>query len=85
MATKKLQIIGSLKGGSDIYVQNDEPIDAPDGAVWIDTDEEEKEEADLIATDEDVLEFVMDMGYANPIVNDSNGVYTDNNNNVYVL
>jgi hypothetical protein len=77
--------IASIELSNDIYVQNEEPIDAPDGAVWIDTDEEEKTEADLIATDEDVLEFVMEMGYANPLVNDSNGVYTDNYNNVYVL
>ena len=38
MSTKKLQILGSL-GGNKIYVQNDEPIDATEGAVWIDMDD----------------------------------------------
>ena len=37
MATKKLQILGSL--GNKIYTQNDEPTDAPDGALWVDLDE----------------------------------------------
>ena len=38
MATKKLQILGNL--GAKVYVQNEEPIDAPDGSIWIDLDEE---------------------------------------------
>lgn len=37
MATKKIQILGSL--GDKIYKQNDEPVDAPDGSLWIDLDE----------------------------------------------
>lgn len=37
MATKKLQILGNL--GNKIYTQNEEPIDAQDGTLWIDTDE----------------------------------------------
>ena len=38
--TKKIQILGSL--GNKVYVQNEEPIDAADGSVWIDLDEEGK-------------------------------------------
>ena len=38
MSTKKLQILGEL--GEKIYKQNDEPIDAPDGTLWIDMDAE---------------------------------------------
>lgn len=38
MSTKKLQILGSL--GNRVYSQNDEPTDAPDGAIWVDLDEE---------------------------------------------
>ena len=38
MSTKKIQILGSL--GSKIYTQNEEPADAPDGALWLDLDEE---------------------------------------------
>lgn len=34
MSTKKLQILGSL--GEKIYKQNEEPVDAPDGTLWID-------------------------------------------------
>ena len=79
------QITDAIDQLNKVYAQNEEPTDAPDGAVWIDLDEEEKTEADMIASDKDVLEFVMSMGYANPIINDSNGVYTDNYNNVYVL
>lgn len=39
MSTKILQILeGTL--GNKIYTQPDEPIDAPDGSIWVDTDEE---------------------------------------------
>ncbi len=38
MATKKLQILGSL--GNKIYTQNEEPTDAPEGALWLDLDED---------------------------------------------
>ena len=37
MSTKKLQILGSL--GEKIYKQNEEPVDAEIGAIWIDLDE----------------------------------------------
>lgn len=37
MSTKKIQILGNL--GEKIYKQNEEPIDAPDGTLWIDMDE----------------------------------------------
>ena len=37
MATKILQILDSL--GSEIYTQAEEPVDAKDGALWVDTDE----------------------------------------------
>ena len=37
MSTKKLQILGNL--GNKIYTQNDEPVDAVDGSLWIDLDE----------------------------------------------
>lgn len=36
MAIKKLQILGDL--GEKIYKQNEEPMDAPEGAIWIDLD-----------------------------------------------
>lgn len=36
MAIKKLQILGDL--GEKIYKQNEEPVDAPEGAIWIDLD-----------------------------------------------
>ena len=32
---------------SDIYVQNEEPIDAPDGALWVDLDEDETVEPSI--------------------------------------
>lgn len=38
MSTKKLQILGQL--GEKIYKQNEEPVDAPDGALWVDLDAE---------------------------------------------
>lgn len=38
MGTKKLQILGEL--GEKIYKQDEEPVDAPEGALWIDTDAE---------------------------------------------
>jgi hypothetical protein len=31
---------GGAECGCNIYVQSDEPQDAPDGSIWIDTDEE---------------------------------------------
>jgi hypothetical protein len=40
MSTKKLQILGSLGNGNKVYVQNDEPENAPDGSLWVDMDEE---------------------------------------------
>lgn len=79
------EAIANIEIPDKVYVQNEEPVDAEEGALWLDLDEEEKDEASMIATDEDVLEFVMEMGYANPIINDSNGVYIDNYNNVYIL
>lgn len=36
MNTKKIQILGQL--GEKIYKQNEEPVDAPDGTLWIDLD-----------------------------------------------
>lgn len=36
MATKKLQILGTL--GNNIYVQNEEPENAPENAIWLDLD-----------------------------------------------
>lgn len=35
-------IIANLSdsGDSDIYIQNEEPIDVPDGALWVDLDED---------------------------------------------
>lgn len=38
MATKTLQIVGQL--GDKIYKQNEAPIDAPDGTLWVDMDAE---------------------------------------------
>lgn len=38
MGTKKLQILGQL--GEKIYKQDEEPVDAPDGTLWVDTDAE---------------------------------------------
>lgn len=42
MATKKLQIVGSLGGAGkdEVYVQAEEPLDAPNGSIWIDIDAE---------------------------------------------
>ena len=41
MSTKKIQIIGSLgTGGEKIYKQNEEPVDVPDGTLWLDMDAE---------------------------------------------
>lgn len=78
---------------NDIYVQNKEPLNAKEGALWVDLDEEGNAGsgsgsgavAGSIASDEDILELVMEMGYINPVVNNSNQVYTDNKNNVYIL
>jgi hypothetical protein len=39
LSTKTLQIVGGL--GNKVYVQNEEPVDAADGSVWLDLDEEE--------------------------------------------
>lgn len=36
MSTKKIQIIGNL--GTKIYTQNDEPVGAAEGALWVDLD-----------------------------------------------
>ena len=36
MGTKKLQILGQL--GEKIYKQDEEPVDAPEGTLWVDTD-----------------------------------------------
>ena len=36
MSTKKLQILGQL--GDKIYKQNEAPIDAPNGTLWVDLD-----------------------------------------------
>lgn len=41
MSTKKIQILGSL--GNKVYVQKDEPMNAPEGSVWIDLEEEYEE------------------------------------------
>lgn len=38
MSTKKIQIIGSL--GNKVYTQPEEPVDAPDGSLWVDLDNE---------------------------------------------
>ena len=38
MGTKKLQILGQL--GEKIYKQDEEPVDAPEGTLWVDTDAE---------------------------------------------
>lgn len=38
MATKKLQILEGL--GSKVYTQNEEPVGAVDGSLWVDLDEE---------------------------------------------
>jgi len=45
MSTKRLQIIGSI--GNKIYTQNDEPIDAKNGSIWIDLDEENAAESSV--------------------------------------
>ena len=37
------------------------------------------------ASDSDVLDFVVEMGYVNPVISDSSVVYQDNNNNIYVF
>lgn len=39
MVTKKLQILDTSLG-SNIYTQPDEPANAPDGSIWVDTDAE---------------------------------------------
>lgn len=39
MATKKLQIL-DMSLGTNIYTQPDEPANAPDGSLWVDTDAE---------------------------------------------
>lgn len=39
MSTKKLQILGSF--GNKIYAQNEEPVDAAEGSLWVDLDEGE--------------------------------------------
>ena len=49
MATKKLQILGSL--GNKVYSQNEEPIDAPDGSLWVDLDDDVSEETGLSIDD----------------------------------
>jgi hypothetical protein len=36
-------------------------------------------------TDEEALEFVMVMGYVNPLITDSNIIYTNGNNVIYTL
>lgn len=38
MSTKKIQIVGSL--GNRVYTQNEEPVDAADGSLWVDLDED---------------------------------------------
>ena len=38
MSTKIIQILGSV--GNKIYIQPDEPTDAPEGSIWIDLDDE---------------------------------------------
>ena len=39
MSTKKLQILGTSLG-NNVYTQPEEPANAPDGALWVDTDAE---------------------------------------------
>lgn len=39
MSTKKLQILGTSLG-NNVYTQPEEPTDAPDGSLWVDTDAE---------------------------------------------
>lgn len=39
MSTKKIQILGSLGGNSNIYIQDEEPVDVTGNAIWIDTDD----------------------------------------------
>lgn len=51
MSTKKLQIIGSLGAGNKIYTQTEEPIDAPENALWVDLDAEGVESGVSIAID----------------------------------
>ena len=35
--------------------------------------------------DYDALDFVMEMGYANPVMTDSNAIYTNGENKIYIL
>lgn len=44
-----------------------------------------KNELPNYLSDEDILEFIINTGYVNPVIADSNKVFTDNNNNVYIL
>lgn len=38
-----------------------------------------------IATDDDVLGFIVDMGYINPASSGTNTIYTDNNGVIYTI
>lgn len=37
------------------------------------------------ATDEEILEFIMKMGYENPVISDTNAIYTNGENVIYTL
>lgn len=43
-------LIGGV-GGGKVFVQPNEPVDAPDGSLWVDTDEDEPDNAPNIVTD----------------------------------
>lgn len=64
MSTKKIQIVsGSL--GTSIYTQNEEPIDATDGSLWVDLDEDGENHNGV--TDEQVQNAVNSYLDKNPI------------------
>lgn len=64
MSTKKIQIVsGSL--GTSIYTQNEEPVDATDGSLWVDLDEDGENYNGV--TDEQVQNAVNSYLDKNPI------------------
>lgn len=75
MSTKKLQILGSL--GTKIYTQNEEPTDAPDGALWLDLDEESQSSSGAIQpdwnqTDDTQMDYIKNkpFGYGETYIED---------------
>lgn len=84
---ERLGRIDRLASKSELPTKTSDLINDSDFATESSVDEKIDDAISNIpsTSTEDVLEFVIEMGYANPIINDSNQVYTDNNNNVYIL